>query len=87
MEKKAYNNMAASSLRNFVILMVIAGTLVCNNEVIMVSGQCGGNVPELFKQCAAYVQKTGPQIKPSEDCCIELRKFDPPCACKHTCDP
>ncbi|XP_028785326.1 putative lipid-transfer protein DIR1 [Neltuma alba] len=76
--------MAAASLRTLAILVVLAGTLVFNNDVVvMVSAQCGGSIPDMVSQCEQYVQKTGPTIPPSPACCTELRKFDVNCMCQY----
>jgi len=61
-------------------MLVVAGCLMCNTKEV--SAQCGGSLPDLITQCQAYVQKTGPKIKPSAACCAELLKFNVPCACK-----
>lgn len=71
-------------LRTLAILMVVvAGTLVCNNDVVMVTAQCGGSIPDLISQCQQYVQKTGPQVKPSAACCTVLKKFNVNCMCQY----
>ncbi|KAI9074856.1 hypothetical protein K1719_043164 [Acacia pycnantha] len=76
--------MAASLLRNLAILLVVvvAGTLVFNNDVVMVSAQCGGSLPDAITQCEKYVLKPGPEIPPSAACCTELRKFNIQCICQ-----
>ncbi|KAL4327464.1 hypothetical protein AHAS_Ahas13G0102700 [Arachis hypogaea] len=59
--------------------IVVACSIIYNTE--KVSGQCGGSVPALISECGQYVQKSGPKVPPSAECCSELLKLDVPCAC------
>ncbi|RYR69649.1 hypothetical protein Ahy_A03g016205 [Arachis hypogaea] len=59
--------------------VVVACSIIYNTE--KVSGQCGGSVPALISECGQYVQKSGPKVPPSAECCSELLKLDVPCAC------
>ncbi|MED6146511.1 hypothetical protein PIB30_035127 [Stylosanthes scabra] len=61
--------------------IVIACSIIYDTERVSVSGQCGGSVPALISECGQYVQKTGPQVPPSQGCCSELLQFNVPCAC------
>ncbi|KAF7833691.1 putative lipid-transfer protein DIR1 [Senna tora] len=71
-----------SWLTSTMTLLVIAGTLICSNNVMMVSGQCGGSVSDAIAQCGQYVSKTGPTIPPSPECCTVLKQFNIVCVCK-----
>ncbi|KAL2329192.1 hypothetical protein Fmac_022619 [Flemingia macrophylla] len=62
------------------IMLVVVGCLVYNTKEV--SGQCGGSVTDIISECSQFVQKTGPVVRPSPGCCVELRKLDVPCACK-----
>ncbi|KAJ9558279.1 hypothetical protein OSB04_012893 [Centaurea solstitialis] len=61
--------------------------LVCSVALILgnksVSAQCQGDVQGLMKQCARYVQKTGPKIQPSHGCCSVVKNVDLACVCGH----
>lgn len=47
------------------------------------SAQCQGDFQGLIQQCSRYVQKAGPEIKPSNECCNLVRNVDLPCVCEH----
>ncbi|KAG4993801.1 hypothetical protein AAZX31_11G094100 [Glycine max] len=72
--------MASYSTYLSLAILVVAGSLMYNTKEV--SAQCGGSLTDLIAQCSQYVQKSGPQIKPSAACCAVLRKFNVQCACK-----
>ncbi|XP_050224875.1 uncharacterized protein LOC126674472 [Mercurialis annua] len=63
-------------------MLVILGTLILNDR--KVSAQCEGKVPisDLISQCSKFVQKTGPKIAPSQQCCQVVKNAEIPCVCK-----
>ncbi|TKY49651.1 lipid-transfer protein DIR [Spatholobus suberectus] len=68
---------------NLVILAII-GILVffgANKNVVV--GQCQGDMTGLVTQCAMYVQKSGPKMNPSPECCHEIKIADGSCLCQH----
>ena len=63
----------------FAMLMVAIILISGNHEV---SAQCQASVPALISQCSKFVQKAGPKISPSKECCAVLKDVDIPCVCK-----
>ncbi|KAK7264069.1 hypothetical protein RJT34_31672 [Clitoria ternatea] len=62
------------------VILVVIGLLTYNTE--KVSGQCGGNVPDIVSKCSQFVEKSGAVVPPSAECCAVLRNIDVPCICK-----
>ncbi|EHA8591976.1 putative Protease inhibitor/seed storage/lipid transfer family protein [Cocos nucifera] len=46
-------------------------------------GGCQQDFDALVKQCSAFVQKTGPFVPPSAQCCSVIQHADIPCVCKY----
>lgn len=63
----------------FMICLTLLYTATTNT----VSAQCQGDFQGLIQQCSRYVQKAGPEIKPSNECCNLVRDVDLPCVCEH----
>ncbi|XP_020214171.1 uncharacterized protein LOC109798352 [Cajanus cajan] len=72
--------MASGSSYLRLAMLVVVGCLVYNTKEV--SGQCGGSLADLISECAEFVQKSGPVVRPSPGCCAVLKRFDVPCACK-----
>lgn len=78
--------MAILGMRFSAITMVLAMACVFasfENEKLMAYGQCEGDITTLISQCARYVRKAGPKMRPSKECCGVARNADVPCLCKY----
>ncbi|KAK6928837.1 Bifunctional inhibitor/plant lipid transfer protein/seed storage helical domain [Dillenia turbinata] len=67
----------------FLILAIftLAGILISIPKTVY-GEDCTGDMEGLVKQCATYVQKTGPKEKPSPACCTVVKKVNVSCVCK-----
>ena len=60
-------------------MLMVAIILISGNHEV--SAQCQASVPALISQCSKFVQKSGPKIPPSADCCAVVKGVDIPCVC------
>jgi hypothetical protein len=60
-------------------MLMVAIILISGNHEV--SAQCQASVPALISQCSKFVQKAGPKIPPSADCCAVVKGIDIPCVC------
>ncbi|XP_023908312.2 uncharacterized protein LOC112019990 [Quercus suber] len=67
---------------NIFLLAFFAITVILSSSNNVVGQGCLGDVQGLISQCASYVKKGGPKIKPSPQCCDVIKKADIPCVCK-----
>lgn len=67
---------------NLVMILAIIGILVFSSANNVVVGQCPG-MEGLITQCSEYVEKSGPEMSPSPQCCHEIENADTPCLCQH----
>ncbi|KAH7864292.1 hypothetical protein Vadar_027953 [Vaccinium darrowii] len=74
--------MAALGTRLMVLAFVVTAGIL-NSGDNLVSGQCRGDLNGLMSQCAAFVQKPGPKVNPSGECCKVVKSVDVPCVCGH----
>ncbi|GMP41320.1 hypothetical protein CsSME_00011470 [Camellia sinensis var. sinensis] len=65
------------------IVLVVATRMWNKGGVVVVSGQCQGDLPGLMAQCPKYVGRTGPQVEPSKECCDVVKTADVACVCKY----
>ncbi|XP_040991124.1 uncharacterized protein LOC121238350 [Juglans microcarpa x Juglans regia] len=64
------------------ILVMVATTLMRGNHIQVSAQSCGASIPILVAECSDFVGKNGPEVPPSQDCCVALRGVDFPCMCK-----
>jgi hypothetical protein len=60
-------------------MLMVAIILISGSHEV--SAQCQASVPALISQCSKFVQKAGPKIPPSADCCAVVKGIDIPCVC------
>ncbi|CAL5330651.1 unnamed protein product [Camellia sinensis] len=65
------------------MVLVVATRMWNKGGVVVVSGQCQGDLPGLMAQCPKYVGRTGPQVEPSKECCDVVKTADVACVCKY----
>ncbi|XP_057541044.1 uncharacterized protein LOC130818830 isoform X2 [Amaranthus tricolor] len=78
--------MAILGMRFTALTVVLAMACVFTsfqNDNLMAYGQCEGDITSIISQCAKYVRKAGPKMRPSKDCCGVARNADIPCLCKY----
>ncbi|TKY49650.1 lipid-transfer protein DIR [Spatholobus suberectus] len=69
---------------NLVILAIIGILVLSGANKNVVVGQCQGNMQGFITQCAMYVQKSGPKVNPSPECCHEIKNVtDASCLCQN----
>ncbi|TKY57344.1 putative pectinesterase 52 [Spatholobus suberectus] len=66
-------------------MLVVAGIVVLANLPAGISAQteCGGDFSSIITKCNSFVQREGPEIPPSQDCCNVVKNVDVPCLCKY----
>ena len=67
---------------NIFLLAFFTITVILSSSNNVVGQGCQSDVQGLISQCASYVKKEGPKIKPSPQCCDVIKKADIPCVCK-----
>ncbi|XP_020240568.1 uncharacterized protein LOC109819292 [Cajanus cajan] len=67
---------------NIVILAMIGILVFFGANKNVVAGQCLG-MQGLITQCAMYVEKFGPMMNPSPECCYQIKNADDSCLCQH----
>ncbi|KAK4407607.1 hypothetical protein Sango_0341700 [Sesamum angolense] len=72
----------ATSKIGFMIFLTLFSAIIIAFTTTAVSAQCQGDLQGLIEQCARYVQKSGPQETPSQECCNVVKTVDVPCVCK-----
>ena len=73
--------MAIANIRCLVLAMLMA-TIILISGNHQVSAQCQASIPSLASQCLSSVQRFGPKIPPSAECCAVVKGVDIPCVCK-----
>ncbi|KAJ6713301.1 BIFUNCTIONAL INHIBITOR/LIPID-TRANSFER PROTEIN/SEED STORAGE 2S ALBUMIN SUPERFAMILY PROTEIN [Salix purpurea] len=69
------------SFKMVLAAFVMAGILISGDHVALGQG-CLGDLQGLITQCARYVQRVGPQLDPSQECCSAIKSVDIACVCK-----
>ncbi|KAL8154324.1 hypothetical protein V2J09_012084 [Rumex salicifolius] len=65
-----------------VVVLVVVGLI--QSPAQAQAQQCPGlDIGGLISECQQYVQKSGPRITPSAQCCGVVRNINLPCACKY----
>ncbi|KAL9321835.1 hypothetical protein ACSQ67_009888 [Phaseolus vulgaris] len=64
----------------YLVILGMMGVVVFCGDVVV--GECPG-IGDLITQCGMYVQKSGPQMNPSQQCCDEINSADASCLCEH----
>ncbi|EHA8589801.1 Protease inhibitor/seed storage/lipid transfer family protein [Cocos nucifera] len=72
--------MAKNSVLRLVLVFALAGTLLSTGHE---RDDCHGDVEALIQKCKNYVEKEGPRVSPSVQCCHVVKHVDVPCACKY----
>ncbi|XP_021677382.2 uncharacterized protein LOC110662651 [Hevea brasiliensis] len=60
-------------------VLVVAGILISGEQASAIS--CQKDVIGLATKCKDFVEKEGPIVKPSKDCCAVVKKANVPCVC------
>ncbi|KAL2337112.1 hypothetical protein Fmac_011558 [Flemingia macrophylla] len=75
--------MARMMNTNIVILEIIGILVIFGaNKKNVVAGACPGT-QGLVTECAMYVEKSGPEMNPSQGCCIQIQNAGDWCLCQH----
>uniref|UniRef100_A0A2N9EMX6 Bifunctional inhibitor/plant lipid transfer protein/seed storage helical domain-containing protein n=1 Tax=Fagus sylvatica TaxID=28930 RepID=A0A2N9EMX6_FAGSY len=61
-------------------MLMVAIILISGNHEV--SAYCEASAPALISQCSKSVQKAGPKIPPSADCCAVVKGIDIYCVCE-----
>lgn len=61
--------------------IILATGNLASNQVL--AQQCEGDIQGLMRECAKFVQRSGPKTPPSRGCCDVLKHVDIACACRH----
>jgi hypothetical protein len=72
--------MEISNTKRLALAMLMVAIILISGSH-EVSAQCQASVPALISQCSKFVQKVGPKIPPSADCCAVVKGIDIPCVC------
>ena len=71
----------ANSSTHFIVMaiLVTVGIQILSDK--MVSAQCESQIFQLVSKCSKFVQKIGPEIPPSPECCQVVQNANIPCVC------
>ena len=74
--------MARVNLRSLVIAYAVVMILLISEIEANQEEECQGNTDQLVLESKNYIQKPGPVMDPSKECCVQFQNTDIPCLCR-----